>query len=116
MFGISLLLVLSILAYLSYQAYTDKPSSPDLVVEYFPDASPNAPYRYRVVVHNRGGETAEEVQIELAVEIEGEQVESADLSIDFAPKASKREGWVNFKADPQQADTLVAWVVSYKRP
>ena len=115
-FAVSLLLVLGIVAYLSYQVYTDKPSTPDLVVEYFHDPSTNAPQRYRVVVHNLGGETAEEVQIELVVEKGGEEVENAELSIAFAPKASKREGWVNFKDDPKQGDTLVARVVSYKRP
>lgn len=116
MFAISLLLVLGIVAYLGYQAYTDKPATPDLVVVYFHDPSEHAPQRYRVVVHNRGGETAEEVQIELSLERGGEEMESAQLSIAFAPKESKREGWVNFKEDPSQADTLVARVVSYKRP
>ncbi|MDX5418542.1 MAG: hypothetical protein LPK09_04945 [Hymenobacteraceae bacterium] len=115
-FGVSLLLVLSILAYLVYQVYTDKPATPDLVVEYFHDPSDHAPQRYRVVVHNRGGETAEEVHVELALEQGGKQLERAELSIAFAPKESKREGWVNFKEDPARADTLVARVVSYKKP
>lgn len=115
-FGVSLVLVLAILVYLSYMAYNHKPSSPDLVVAYYHDPSANAPHRYRVVVHNRGGETAEEVQVELTTESGGEEVESAELSIAFSPKDSKREGWVNFKEDPANADTLVARVVSYKRP
>jgi uncharacterized protein (TIGR02588 family) len=115
-FVVSLLLVLSILAYLGYQAYTDKPATPDLVVEYYHDPSANAPNRYRVVVHNLGGETAEEVVIELSLEKGGEEIENAELGIAFAPKESKREGWVNFKQDPASADTLVARVVSYKRP
>ncbi|MCP2045475.1 hypothetical protein [Pontibacter sp. HSC-36F09] len=115
-FGVSLVLVLTILAYLSYMTYTHEPSSPDLTLEYYHDPSANAPHRYRVVVHNRGGETAEEVQVELTTESGGEEVESAELSIAFSPKDSKREGWVNFKEDPASADTLVARVVSYKRP
>ncbi|WP_018479167.1 hypothetical protein [Pontibacter roseus] len=115
-FAISLLLVLSILAYLGYQVYTDKPSSPDLVVEHYHDPSENAPQRYRVLVHNRGGETAEEVQVELALQRGGEELETAELSIGFAPKDSKREGWVSFKNAPGKTDTLVARVMSYKRP
>ncbi|MBF8965694.1 hypothetical protein I0P70_20750 [Pontibacter sp. FD36] len=115
-FGVSLLLVLSILAYLSYQTYIDTPSTPDLVVRYYPDPTDNAPQRYRVEVYNEGGETAEEVQIELTLEKGGEVLESAQLNIAFAPKNSKREGWVNFKEDPMQADTLAARVMSYKRP
>lgn len=115
-FGISLVLVLGIMAYLGYMAYTQKPSSPDLAVEYFHDPSANAPHRYRLAVYNRGGETAEEVQVELTIENGGEEVESAELSIAFSPKKSKREGWVNFKKAPGSTDTLVARVVSYKRP
>ncbi|GGG13303.1 hypothetical protein [Pontibacter amylolyticus] len=115
-FGVSLVLVLAILVYLSYMAYTHKPSTPDLAVEYYSDPSANAPHRYRVVVENRGGETAEEVQVELTTERGGEEVERAELSIAFSPKDSKREGWVNFKEDPASADTLMARVVSYKRP
>lgn len=115
-FGVSLLLVLSMLAYLGYQAYIDQPSTPDLVVRYYPDPTPNAPLRYRVEVYNQGGETAEEVQIELTIEKGEEELESAQLNIAFAPKNSKREGWVNFKEDPMQADTLAARVMSYKRP
>lgn len=116
MFVVSLLLVLSILAYLSYQTYIDVPSTPDLVVRYYPDPTDNAPQRYRVEVYNEGGETAEEVQIELTLEKGGEVLESAQLNIAFAPKNSMREGWVNFKEDPMQADTLAARVMSYKRP
>ncbi|EJF10078.1 MULTISPECIES: hypothetical protein [Pontibacter] len=115
-FVVSLLLVLSILAYLSYQTYIDVPSTPDLVVRYYPDPTDNAPQRYRVEVYNEGGETAEEVQIELTLEKGGEVLESAQLNIAFAPKNSMREGWVNFKEDPMQADTLAARVMSYKRP
>lgn len=116
MFGVSLALVLAILVYLSYVAITHKPSTPDLVVTHFHDPSANAPHRYRVVVENKGGETAEEVQVELTLESGGKEVESAELNIAFSPKESKREGWVNFKEDPASADTLVARVVSYKRP
>lgn len=116
MFGVSLVLVLAILVYLSYMTYTHEPSSPDLTVAYYHDPSANAPRRYRVVVENKGGETAEEILVELILESGGAEVESAELSIAFSPKESKREGWVNFKEDPASADTLVARVVSYKRP
>ena len=115
-FAISLVLVLSIVAYLGYQVYTEEPGTPDLVVEYYHDPSEHAPQRYRVVVHNRGDETAEEVLVELALERGDEELETAELAIAFAPKESKREGWVGFREEIRQGDTLVARVMSYKKP
>lgn len=115
-FVVGLLLMLNIIGYLIYQAYTRKPASPDLVAENFPDPGEHAPYRYRIVLHNKGGETAEQVKLKVETQTGGEAVESADIDFPFAPQESKREGWVNFDKDPQLADTVVVKVVSYKRP
>lgn len=115
-FAFSLLLVLSILAYLSYKAITHEVSPPDLVLVYTSDPSEHAPYRYHVSIINDGGETAEEVNIELTLEKGGEELEAAELQVPFSPKGSRREGWIIFKTDPAEADTLVARVISYKRP
>ena len=116
MFYISLLLILSILGYLVYNVYTYKPSPPDLLVTYQHDPSEFAPYRYHVRVTNQGGETAEEVNIELVLEKAGQELEAAELQIPFSPRESEREGWVNFKTDPATADTVIARVMSYKKP
>ncbi|TPE46392.1 hypothetical protein [Pontibacter mangrovi] len=115
-FSVGLLLVLSIIGYLVYQTYHRKTSSPDLVAESYPDPSRYAPYRYRVVLHNKGGETAEQVKLEVEVQVGGEAIETADLDFPFAPQESMREGWVNFDKDPTLADTVKVKVVSYKRP
>lgn len=115
-FAISLLLVAAILGYLSYQVYTEKEETPDILVELMPDPSDHNPYRYLVSVHNRGGQTAETVTIEVAMKMDGQEVEKAELQIAFVPKESTREGWVNFSKSPAQADTVEAHVRSFEKP
>jgi uncharacterized protein (TIGR02588 family) len=115
-FGLSFILVLALLSYLIYHVFTEEPSTPELQVEAVADPSELSPFRYNVTIYNRGGTTAEEVLIELALEKNGVAIETADLQLPFAPQESKREAWVSFSKDPAQADTLVARVVSYKKP
>lgn len=115
-FVISLFFVISLLGYLIYQSIIYIPSSPDLKVIYEHDPSPNAPFRFHVIIKNEGFETAEEVEIELIQTKDGQEIEKASMGVPFAPKRSQREGWVIFSKNPGQADTLYARVVSYKRP
>lgn len=115
-FTLSLLLVITIIGYLVYQVYNQKEETPDIIVETRHDPSDNNPYRYHITVYNRGGQTAETVVIEVTVKKGGKELENAELELPFVPKESKREGWVNFSADPVLADTMEAHVVSYKKP
>lgn len=115
-FSMSLLLITSILGYLVYQVAIHEEGSPDLGITYVQDPSPHAPYRYFLRIKNDGRETAEEVQVEMVLEREGEELEVAALSLPYLPKLSAREGWVVFSKNPSEADTLYARVVSYKRP
>ena len=115
-FSFSLLLVLALFGYLTYQTIQYEPGSPDLLVTHKTDPSLHAPYRYHLTIQNNGQETAQEVQVELVLEKGGEQLEIALITLPFAPKESKREGWVNFSKNPQDADTVSSRVVSYKRP
>ncbi|WP_347156776.1 hypothetical protein [Pontibacter chitinilyticus] len=115
-FTLSLLLVLAIFGYLGYQVYKDEPSSPDIYIDEWPDPSGQNPHRYQVLIHNKGGQTAETLVVEVALRKDGKDLEKAQLQIAFAPKESERNGWVNFEHDPAQADSVVAHVVSYKAP
>ena len=117
MFGLSLLLISSVFIYLGYEAYTAEANpKPELEVHYMHDPSDAEPYRYHIKVENRGKETAEEVNIQVWTEKDGEEIESADLQLPFAPKESEREGWIIFRHNPAEADTIFARVKSYKRP
>lgn len=115
-FAVALLLLLSILSYLGYKAYTHQPTPPDLVIDGYFEPGPNEPNRYHIKLENRGGATAEEVILEVALMKGEEELEIAQLNIPLAPQASKREGWVGFRNSPANADTVIARVVSYKKP
>ena len=115
-FGISLLLVAGVLGYWCYQAYVDESASPDLYVEKHFAPTDNSRNRFRVVVHNKGGQTAESVLVEVVLRQNGEKLEAAQLQLPYVPNASQREGWVIFNTDPAKADTVEARVMSYRNP
>ncbi len=115
-FSVSLLMLLTIVGYLVYQAVQYKPEAPEIYAEAVADPSELAPNRYKVTVSNQGGTTAEEVIVEFKLYKAGEELEASELQIAFAPKESQREGWVIFSNNPADADSVVARVVSYKKP
>ena len=115
-FSISLLLTVCTISYLGYKTYTHQPSPPDILVRYSPHPTNNAPYRYHLVIQNIGGETAEEVLIELILQESGRTIEKSEVRLSFVPQKSKQESWVNFTNDPALADTILAKVVSFKKP
>lgn len=115
-FGLSLLLLLAIFGYLGYHVHKHQTSPPELQVEYSPAPSPHTPFRYHVVVHNRGGSTAEEAHLEFLMKRDTVVLDKAQLTFSWVPQSSKREGWVIFSKDPAKADTIVAQVLGYKKP
>lgn len=115
-FGISLLLLLALFAYLAYQVYQQETTPPELVIEYQPEPSAYAPYRYHVVVHNKGGSTAEGVKLVFDMMKDTVVVETAELQIAFAPQSSQREGWIIFSRNPITVDTIVSRVLGYNKP
>jgi len=115
-FGGSLLILLFVLGYLAVQALQPAPDAPDIVVRYRADPSGTQPHRYRLMVQNTGGRTAEEVQIEAAIVRDTQVIEAAGLLLTFVPKESEEEGWVNFSRKPAPGESLVVRVLSYQSP
>lgn len=115
-FGVSLVVLLTLFTYLVYQVYQQEATPPELVIEYQPEPSAHAPFRYHVVVHNQGGSTAEGVQLAFDLMKDTVVVETAALQIQFAPQSSQREGWVIFSRDPATADSIVSRVLGYNKP
>lgn len=115
-FGTGMALVLGILGYLIFKTATYATGSPELIVDYFPEPGQYEPGRYHVILHNKGHETAEAITVELSLQKNGQEPEKAELSFDYCPKESTREGWVSFSTRPAKIDTIRARIVSYVRP
>ena len=114
-FAVALLLVLATVGYLVREALTTQVDAPpDLVVTLGQPTRTAGGHRVPVQVENRGGETAEQVQV--TVSLEGsEGSEDAALMIPYLPRESRRSGWVTFQGDPG-AGVLRVEGVAYQAP
>jgi len=115
-FGVSLALLLTVFGYLVYQVINYTPQDPEVYAKGVPDPSEMEPNRYKVIVYNKGGTTAEEVTVEFTLYKNGDPEEVSELVIPFSPKDSERTGWVLFTTSPAAADSVIARIVSYEKP
>jgi uncharacterized protein (TIGR02588 family) len=71
-------------------------------------------YRIPVKAVNRGGRTAENVLIEVALLRGSETLETATLEILFLPREGSRQGFVEFTMDPGESDRIETRCVGYQ--
>lgn len=114
-FTISLVVVGGTLGFLIWDAAQWKDSPPDLVVELGAPEPKGQGWAVPVTVENRGGETAEGVNIEVILALPGGREEEAGFEAAFVPRGSQREGWVHF-LNPPQAGRLRSRVTGYEQP
>lgn len=114
-FAISLVLVASTLGYLVYDAATLGNAPPTIE---FKLGKPQPKLDYFLVpvsVANRGDETAEGVLVEVVLENNGKEVETAEFEIAFLPRHSTRKGWVSFTTNPRSAE-MKARLLGFEKP
>lgn len=68
-----------------------------------------------VEIANIGERTASTVNVTVALMVDGEEVESADFSIDFLAGGASERGFAIFTTDPASADVTVG-AVSFMEP
>ena len=115
-FAASLVLVVSTLGYLIYDTATLKDAPPNIQ---FQLGKPQPQLNHFIVpvsVTNQGDETAEGVQVEVVLESDGKEQESAEFAIAFLPRQSTREGWVTFETDPRTVEQMKARVLGFEKP
>ena len=114
-FTVSLLLVVTVVAYLAYDAISTNDAPPDLAVQLGTPEQHSGYFAVPITVTNAGDLTAEGVVVEVVVE-RGDEEEQAQLEIAYVPRQSQREGWVTFEQDPQTADRMTARAIGYEQP
>lgn len=115
-FAVGLVLVVSTLGYLIYDATTSSEAPPNIEVQLGETQPQGKNFLVPVIATNNGKQTAETVQIEVVLEKDGKEEESAELSIQFLPRGAKRSGWVTFETDPRKADNIKSRAVGFEKP
>ncbi|HJU65463.1 MAG TPA: hypothetical protein VJ596_07285 [Gemmatimonadaceae bacterium] len=115
-FAGSLVLVLATIGYLVAESIARPPSPPEIRATIGTVRATDAGFLLPVTVRNTGGQTAENVVIEVLVETSGELVERAELSFAFLPRGATREGWVVLRRDPRSAASVTARAKGFETP
>ncbi|MBA2459697.1 MAG: hypothetical protein H0V43_12195 [Gemmatimonadales bacterium] len=99
-FAVSLVLVVATFGYLIRETIVTEESPPDVVVALGTPRPGSGGFMVPVVATNRGGQTAENVQIAVELETDAGATHESVLAIPFLPRESNRQGWVAFPSDP----------------
>lgn len=111
------LLILAIVSGLVIYSWLTKSDEPPILAVDRTEAVKEIEGKYYVPfeVSNKGGETAESVQVVAELKINGEVEASGDFLIDFLSQNETEKGGFVFDKDPRQGELTVR-VSSYKVP
>lgn len=115
-FAIGLALIVPIVAYLAYDAATLGHEPPVVEVQVGAAEARGNVYMIPVTLENLGDRTAESVVVEISLLEGDEELETAELTVDFLPRQSTRSGWVTFTIDPETVDDIEAHVLGFQEP
>lgn len=114
-FAVSLVLVAATFGYLIRETMVTQESPPDVAVALGAPMPGSGGFMVPVVATNRGGQTAENVQVAVELEVPGGPTHESVLVIPFLPRESHRQGWVTFPSDPGSG-TLRVKGVGFQSP
>lgn len=112
--AVGLLLVVAAAGFLGYEALTEGNAPPNIRVEVVNVVRSSGGYLVTLAAHNSGDETAADLAIEGTVTRPGQESETSDVTFDYLPPDSAREGGLFFTQDPRGALTLR--VLGYREP
>jgi uncharacterized protein (TIGR02588 family) len=100
--GVSLLLVLTLLGFIFYEAITGTDAPPIITVYEERILPANQQFIVEFTAKNVGGSTAKNVQIEGILMKNGKELEVSKATLDFLPAHAERQGGLIFSHDPRQ--------------
>jgi len=115
-FGVSALLIASLVGVLVMELVTSRREPPRVIVRLGKAVRVADHYRVSILARNEGDQTVEGVVVEATMTPSVGQPETAHFEIDFLPRRSEREGWVTFTGDPGRAKELKVRAIGYERP
>lgn len=114
-FGVGLLLVVSVLGYLVYDAMTTGHAPPRIEFQIGEADELGGRFRVPVTVLNLGDRTAESLHVEVVLKAAGKE-ERGEFVVDHLPRRGRRDGYVNFQTDPRKAESVEARAAGFQMP
>jgi uncharacterized protein (TIGR02588 family) len=112
---LSAVLVIAMLAWVAWEAVTEKASPPEFTVTTTGRQMVDGGYRVTFDIANRAAETASAVVVRGEMLREGGVIEQADVTFDYVPARSIAKGAVFFSRDPG-ADQIRLRAIGYTTP
>jgi uncharacterized protein (TIGR02588 family) len=114
-FGVSAAILVAVAALLIIDAARGSRDEPDIEVTTGDVTARGDHFAVPVIITNRGDQTAEGLRVEIALMKDGQDVEVAEVTVAFVPRASHREAWALFRNDPR-GFTLEARAIGFEKP
>lgn len=103
--GIGLVLTLSLIGFIAWQAVTQPPQRPPLIEVRVEKISPlGGGYVAEIVARNRSSQTAKTVEIEGTLSSGSAENETSSITFDYVPGGSTVKGVLHFTSDPASGD------------
>jgi uncharacterized protein (TIGR02588 family) len=112
---VGLAITLGTIGFVLWEAAFGDDGPPDVVVTVDSIREVQAGYLVSFQAENRGGQTAEGVDVEGVLERDGEEVEIAATTLDYVPAGSARRGGLFFERNPD-AYVLSLVAKGYEQP
>lgn len=115
-FAVSAVVLLLVFVFLGYGWVISEGDPAEIEIRLGTPEAHDGYYAIPVTFKNAGGQSVEDLEVEVTL-MEGEEKgESASITVPFLPRESTREGWVAFSTNPDDADEVQTRIVSYVVP